>query len=422
VPVTNDVLPEDLARSIGLDPTGLTDRRHPLRWSHLTEDERNRAFARGFQPPSSFFGHVSPAPGLAREAILTELGGATGPIAVTDLFARVDAELERREIGIGTDTMRRALRELVDNGQVNIPQPGFASMDDRQRADVADPLYPNSPEGRRRAIRGELADDIREAPGRDLEHLAGDLSTGSRYGARDERRALLRDMVIAGEVELTDGRYYPTGAAGWCPKCDVVGFHARTCPDATADQVKHWEDNDPAHIRQAREEQARAAPAPQDPEPPPARGSGGVEMRYDQIVAAHETMSAGLGRSIHARCVVTGELDQAAVMVQIMEDGTPSLRGAARRLRAAMVEAKFDPASVAGADQAVTALTTDDVTDLLEAADAARDCIEPTIPAVRAALEQVETSRDHVKATYGALAAGVQETGVSGKALEGSSA
>lgn len=424
MPVTNDVLPDDLVRAIGLDPTGVTDRRHPLRWSHLSEDERTRAFATGFSPPSEWFGHVSAAPAIAREAIVTELAAAEGQLTVTELFARVDAELERREVGIATSTMQRALQRLCDERMVNIPQPGFASMDSRQRESVADLLYPLCPEGRRRAIRSELADDIREAPGRDLEHVAGDLSTGSRYGVSNERRALLRDMVVAGEVELVDGRYYPTNASGWCTKCDVVGFHARTCPDATPEQIKHWEDNDPPHIQQAREQAQKGqdAPAPKDPEPPPTRGSGGVEMGYDQIVAVHEAMIAGLGRNIDVRCLITGELDQAAAMVQIMEDGTPSLRGAARRLRAEMIEAKLDPASVAGADQAVTALTTEDVTDLLEAADTARDCIEPTIAVVRAALEQVETSRDHVTATYGALAAGVQETGVSGKALEATGA
>lgn len=421
MPVTDDVLPEDLARRIGLDPTGLTDRRHPLRWSHLTAEEREWAFATGFTPPSDWFGHVSAAPGLAREAILTELAATREPITVTELFARVDAELERREIGVSTGTLRRTLQELVGNRQVNAPQPGFVAMDDRQRSDAADTLYPNSPEGRRRAIRGELADDIREAPGRDLEHVAGDLSTGSRYGVSAERQALLNEMVIAGEVELVDGRYYPTKAEGWCAKCDVTGFHARTCPDATAEQIKHWEDNDPPHVRAAREEQRRDEPGPQDPQPPPATG-GGVEMRYDQIVDAHTGMTAGLNRNLDARAAIVIEVHSAAATVQVMEDGTPSLRAAARRLRAEMVEARFDAASVAGAGEAVDALTTGDVTDLLEATDAALDCIERTTTAVRGALEQVESSREHIVSTYGSLAAGVQETGVSGRALEAAGA
>jgi hypothetical protein len=163
---------------------------------------------------------------------------------------------------------------------------------------------------------------------------------------------------------------------------------------------------------------------PDKPKPPgPFNGTKeGLEVRYDDVVRVHGEMAEGLNGQIEARDKVHAEIEEAAVAVDEMQAGTPTMRAAARALIDAMTEAKLDATSVAGVHEAVDVLDAESVQELFDAVDIVQDHMVENRQKVATALEAVQASQRYVEATYGALAQGVQETGVSGKALEAAAA
>jgi hypothetical protein len=144
-----------------------------------------------------------------------------------------------------------------------------------------------------------------------------------------------------------------------------------------------------------------------------------LELRFNEIVRLHNEMYDGLIKQFEQRQKVRDAIGEIGDAIDGMEAATGDLQVKAAALVAEMKTARFDAASIAGCTEAAEALTAEDVTEMCDALDITGDLVCEGTGRVAAAADAVEASIRHVESTYGALAAGIQETGVSGKALEG---
>jgi hypothetical protein len=191
----------------------------------------------------------------------------------------------------------------------------------------------------------------------------------------------------------------------------IPGAHDRQAEQAFENHVA-------LHNGRAKEAQERQAE--RDAERQPYAGTAAeLELNYDGLVAKHKEMSEQLSGQIERREAVTSHMCSAADAVDGMEVQTGELREAAKALTDAMNEAKLDSASLAGAAESAEALSSDDVTLMLDAVDICIDLVTDGKDRVINGKEAIDGSLVYIEATYGALAAGVQELGVRGAALEG---
>lgn len=189
--------------------------------------------------------------------------------------------------------------------------------------------------------------------------------------------------------------------------------HVTTGPLEDADRMNVAFDNHVAlHNFQHAEQEAK--PARQ-----PYQGTKEIlEMKYDEIVARHQALDAKMEKGLDRRADGLMAIEGVRAAVHDMESGTGDLHTAVDALVAALVDANFDAASVAGAAEAANALNPDLVQEMIDSVDITGDLIYESVSRLEPAQEAVEASKEHVTATYGAIAEGVQVAGVSGKAME----
>jgi hypothetical protein len=220
-----------------------------------------------------------------------------------------------------------------------------------------------------------------------------------------------------------------------CPNCGMEGASYWTWSTGTApaedenlcDECGHW----PGHSKHCRHHpKAEGAAVPEEPLPSndelrsqyTARGGTQalLEMNYDQIMKFHRDMIGLIEDRISDSKTVAEHLTKVEAAVDGMEGADDKLRHHANVLMDAMDEAKLDRSSLEGVWTAAEMLDPDMVGEMADAYDIARDMAHEVLGWAADAQAALEKSERHIDATYGALAAGIQETGVSGKVLEGS--
>lgn len=147
-----------------------------------------------------------------------------------------------------------------------------------------------------------------------------------------------------------------------------------------------------------------------------------LELNYDRIMALHEEMIGRLNARQEQSEEGGREIEQARARVEDIEAQDGSLRDAAAKLMAEMEKARFDTASIAGVDAAATAVDPDGIAEMIDSVDITSDLVMQHYNRTAEVIEELNQSELYLDKTYGALAAGIQETGVSGKALEGTGA
>lgn len=147
-----------------------------------------------------------------------------------------------------------------------------------------------------------------------------------------------------------------------------------------------------------------------------------LELKYDDIVRLHEEMYVKLDARQEKGSKGSYEIEQCRYRVEDIEAHDGSLRDAAATLMTEMQNARFDTSSIAGVEAAAEAVDPDGIADLIDHVDITSDYMTEHFDRTAAVMEEIRTSLKYVMDTYGALAAGIQETGVSGKVLEGTGA
>lgn len=214
-----------------------------------------------------------------------------------------------------------------------------------------------------------------------------------------------------------------------CPSCGMEGadywvWSTGTAPaedENLCDECGTW----PGHSEHCPKKAAGPTVSEPRAEDKPRQKYAGtfteLEMNYDQIAAAHADMAKGMEERLAECRIVQQSLTEAETAVFDMEEADEILRARVRVLMEAMDEAQLDPSSLVGVEEAAEAINADLIQELCDAVDIGRDYAYEFEYKLVAGLDVVEQSERHLEATYGALAKGVQETGVSGKILEGSS-
>lgn len=170
------------------------------------------------------------------------------------------------------------------------------------------------------------------------------------------------------------------------------------------------------HAMQHAEQQSKPAPQPY------AGTKEQLELKYGDIVRLHEEMAERLDARQEKGENGSYEIEQCRFRVEDIEAHDGSLRDAAAKLIEEMGKARFDTASIAGVTEAADAVDPDAIAELIDAIDVASDLMTGHFDRTNAVIDELRQSLQYVENTYGALAAGIQETGVSGKVLEGTGA
>ena len=183
-------------------------------------------------------------------------------------------------------------------------------------------------------------------------------------------------------------------------------------PDDVSDRDQYWA------ARRASDAAMAAAAQTTTKEKPMTATATADGIKYNEAVAEHKAALEQLQSQLDEAIQFQEHLKKSLANVEAVDAKRDQVAAALAPLAEGLEASRFGADVVEGSTVATTALTAGTVSQVQENLEAAKEQNEKWIGDLTGSVESVQASLNQLQAQYGELAAGVQETGVSGSALE----